>query len=122
MMAGAWQSFITALDMLRMHKLRAFLTMLGVIIGVMSVTIIIMLSNGFQAYITGEFRKIGANTITIIYAPTFRNRGQSIGTVEGLTMEDVKLIRDRVLGLDVVAPLVQGPTQTMCRSEQTFAP
>ena len=33
------QSFIVAIGMLRLHKLRAFLTMLGVIIGVMSVTI-----------------------------------------------------------------------------------
>jgi hypothetical protein len=38
------QSFAIALDMLRMHKLRAALTMLGVIIGVFSVTIIVMVS------------------------------------------------------------------------------
>ena len=62
-----FQSFLTALEMLRMHKLRAFLTMLGVIIGVMAVSIIVMVSNGFQFYITNQFAKLGSDTITIVY-------------------------------------------------------
>ena len=44
--------------MLRLHKMRAFLTMLGVIIGVMSVTIIVMISSGFTYYMTTEFNFI----------------------------------------------------------------
>ena len=37
-----FQSVLVALDMLRLHKLRAFLTMFGVIIGVMAVTMTVM--------------------------------------------------------------------------------
>lgn len=63
------QSFLIALGMLKLHKLRAFLTMLGVIIGVMSVTMIVMISNGFQAYLDGQFKKLGSDTMFVFLIP-----------------------------------------------------
>ncbi len=89
------QSLVVALDMLRQHKLRSFLTMLGVIIGVMSVTIIVMLSEGFKSYLKDQFAKIGSDTIFLFYQPTDLQQGESVGGVEGLTLEDVDYIRDR---------------------------
>lgn len=78
------QSFLVALDMLRRNKLRAFLTMLGVIIGVMSVTLIVMISGGFQNYLNVQFRKLGADTMFVFYDPGRRERGQALGSIEGL--------------------------------------
>ena len=75
------QSFIVAIGMLRLHKLRAFLTMLGVIIGVMSVTMIVMISSGFQAYINGEFKKLGSDTMFVFFDPGRRDRGQNLGSI-----------------------------------------
>ena len=64
-----FQSSSIAFDMLRLHKLRAFLTMLGVIIGVMSVTLIVMVSNGFQSFLTSEFSKVGSDIIMVLFDP-----------------------------------------------------
>ena len=101
------QSVLVALDMLRLHKLRAFLTMFGVIIGVMAVTMTVMISNGFQSYMTNQFSKIGAKTITVVFDPGFRARGQSLGKMDGLKTEDLKYLRDRCSGLDIISPSVQ---------------
>lgn len=92
--------------MLRLHKLRAFLTMFGVIIGVMAVTMTVMISAGFQAYISNQFNKIGAKTITIVYDPGFRNRGQSVGNIDGLKNTDLQYLKDRCSSIDIVSPSV----------------
>lgn len=89
------QSVGIAFAMLRLHKLRAFLTMLGVIIGVMSVTLIVMISSGFRLYINNEFSKFGADTLFLMYDPGGRMRGQSLGGVEGLTLDDIQYVLDR---------------------------
>ena len=101
------QSVLVALDMLRLHKLRAFLTMFGVIIGVMAVTVTVMISNGFQSYMTNQFSKIGAKTITVVFDPGFRQRGQSMGKLDGLKSADLKYLRDRCSSLDIISPSVQ---------------
>ena len=89
------QSFVVALGMLRLHKMRAFLTMLGVIIGVMSVTIIVMLSNGFKSYLSKEFSKIGSDTIFVYFDPGKLERGESMGNLEQLKLDDVKYISEK---------------------------
>lgn len=112
------QSFLIALEMLRLHKLRAFLTMLGVIIGVMSVTIIVMISSGFQAFMTGEFKKLGSDTILISY-DNWGRRGQTrSATIDGLKYEDVQFLRDRVSSIDVIAPIFQVPAQKVINSDR----
>lgn len=100
------QSVLVALDMLRLHKLRAFLTMFGVIIGVMAVTMTVMISNGFQSYMTNQFSKIGAKTITVMFDPGFRQRGETVGKLEGLKNDDIQFLRDRCSSLDIITPSV----------------
>lgn len=100
------QSVLVALDMLRLHKLRAFLTMFGVIIGVMAVTMTVMISNGFQSYMTSQFSKIGAKTITVMFDPGFRQRGETVGKLEGLKNDDIQFLRDRCSSLDIITPSV----------------
>ncbi|HEU5090657.1 MAG TPA: ABC transporter permease, partial [Roseiflexaceae bacterium] len=48
-----------ALTMLRSHKLRSALTMLGIIIGVGSVVALLAFGNGYGLFIDNEFRKLG---------------------------------------------------------------
>ena len=49
------ESFKMALSNIRASKMRSFLTMLGIIIGVASVIVIVGLGNGMQIYMTGQF-------------------------------------------------------------------
>ncbi|MBS1728426.1 MAG: ABC transporter permease [Armatimonadetes bacterium] len=115
-----FQSVLVALDMLRLHKLRAFLTMFGVIIGVMAVTMTVMISNGFQSYMTNQFSKIGAKTITIMFDPGFRQRGQSMGKFDGLRTDDLQYLRDRCSSLDIISPSVMVPAQKATFEDKTL--
>jgi putative ABC transport system permease protein len=110
-MGTFFESVKVALDMLRLYKLRAFLTMLGVIIGVMSVTMIVMVKNGFTHYMTAEIEKLGARTLIIMYDPGRAMRGQSVGGIGGLTNEDVKYLQERVPTIEIFSPILQIPAE-----------
>jgi len=56
----------TALESLSLNKVRSFLTMLGVIIGVFSVVTLISLVKGVQNYIEDQFKLLGANTVFVL--------------------------------------------------------
>ncbi|MFN7578076.1 MAG: ABC transporter permease, partial [Armatimonadota bacterium] len=91
-----------AMDMLRMHKMRSFLTMLGVIIGVMAVSMIVLLQNGLKAYIESEFSELSADTIFIIYDPSRLGRGEGRGRFTEIKEEDREYIlanADKVLNV-----------------------
>jgi putative ABC transport system permease protein len=114
------QSFLIALEMLRQHKMRAFLTMLGVIIGVMSVTMIVMISSGFQSYINGQFAKIGSNSMFVFFDPGRRNNGQTTGGKDKLTMDDLTFILNRVQDIDVGTGMASIPAQTVRYGSKSY--
>jgi putative ABC transport system permease protein len=98
-----WNSFLIAVEMLRMHKLRAALTVLGIVIGVMAVTLIVMFSEGFRAYIRTEFGRLGTDTLFVFYDPGRRRPGESVGFVEGLKMADAEYLRTRARTIGIVS-------------------
>jgi len=57
---------LSAIDSLRINKLRSTLTALGIIIGVAAIILLISIGTGLQNYITGEFEKLGTNSIFIL--------------------------------------------------------
>ena len=59
------QSFRLALKSLMVSKVRALLTMLGIIIGVAAVIVIVSLGNGMQQYMNAQFEQIGVNLIQV---------------------------------------------------------
>lgn len=59
------QSFKLAIKSIRSNKMRSFLTMLGIIIGVASVIILVSLVNAYMAYMTESFASMGTNQITV---------------------------------------------------------
>ena len=68
-----YQSFRLALSSIGKNKLRAFLTMLGIIIGVAAETVIVGLGNGMKNYIADSFESMGTNLITV----SIKGRGSS---------------------------------------------
>ena len=58
--------FRIAVTALKANKLRAFLTMLGIIIGVASVILLISIGNGLKTYITQQLEDLGADTLFVI--------------------------------------------------------
>lgn len=82
------ESFLTALDSLLANKLRAVLTMLGVIIGVAAVIGLMAIGNGVNESITGEIQSIGTNLISI------STDAENSGGYPALSLEDVAALSD----------------------------
>ena len=59
------QSFKLAMKSIWSNKMRSFLTMLGIIIGVASVIILVSLVNAYMSYMTESFASMGTNQITV---------------------------------------------------------
>ena len=100
-----WDLFKIALRSLRANKLRTFLTMLGIIIGVASVISMISLGEGARLQTLSTIAKFGTNIITVKPGQK-SNRHVRTGTVETLMLEDAYAIRDQVPGVNGVAAQV----------------
>jgi len=87
-----------ALSRLRTSRLRAALTMLGVVIGVASVVALVGVGQGTTANITSRLAGLGTNLLTI--SPTGRT------STSPLTLEDAAAI-GKVDGIAAVAPELQ---------------
>jgi putative ABC transport system permease protein len=103
------ESFLTAIDSLLANKLRAVLTMLGVIIGVAAVIALMAIGNGVNQSITGEIQSIGTNLITIS-----TDRDNSDG-YQALSVDDVEALRDplNAPALAQVAAVIQGQQEVI---------
>ena len=62
-----WQTCKMSWAAVCANKLRTFLTMLGIIIGVASVIILVGIVNGYMSYMTESFASMGVNQITVNY-------------------------------------------------------
>jgi len=100
-----WDLFKIALRSLRANKLRTFLTMLGIIIGVASVISMISLGEGARRQTLSTIAKFGTNIITIKPGEK-KNRHVSTGKVETLMLEDAYAIRDYIRNINGVAAQV----------------
>lgn len=84
------ESFKMALNAISAHKLRSFLTMLGIIIGIASVVSIVALGNGSQQKILSDISSMGTNTIDIYPGEGFGDMRS--GKVKTLTANDSQVI------------------------------
>lgn len=96
------ESFNVAISSIMSNKMRSFLTMLGIIIGISSVITIVSLGKGGQNAITGEFEKIGVNIIEVSL-----NTNKNISKSDYFTMNDVKNIKTRIPEVKNAAPIFQ---------------
>ena len=107
------QSFKLAIKSLRTSKMRAFLTMLGIIIGVAAVIIIISLGNGLTGMVEQQVEKVGVNQI---YAYTW---GMGDGTTKNITPEEMYAFIGAHPDLfDGITPWVSGGQGIRCGSEE----
>jgi putative ABC transport system permease protein len=83
---------------IRVNKMRTFLSMLGVIIGIASVIIIVAIGNGLKYKILEQFSGLGANSIYVLssWDPKTQRSGE-------INLDDLELIK-AVPGVADVAP------------------
>ncbi|MBT4135701.1 ABC transporter permease [archaeon] len=87
---------------LRRRKLRSWLTMIGIFIGIAAVVSLISLGQGLQTAVTAQFATLSTDKLTI------QNAGTGMGppgstAVEKLNDDDLKLIENTV-GVELVIP------------------
>ncbi len=87
------------------HKLRSFLTILGVVIGVASVITLMSIGKGSTQQILSNIQSMGANLISIRPgASMFGGVRGAAGGVRTLTMEDADAIAQQVPNITAVSP------------------
>ncbi|GMU93365.1 MAG: peptide ABC transporter permease [Candidatus Hydrogenedentota bacterium] len=92
------------------NKLRSFLAVLGVIIGVGAVIAMLAIAAGAQAQVMDSISSMGTNLLVV--RPAQRgSQGVMTGTEQNLTVEDAEAILAEVPGVLQVAPVVQNRAQ-----------
>ena len=66
---GIGKSFSMAISSIINNKMRSFLTMLGIIIGIMAVIVLVSVMNGLTGEVTDMFNEIGTTSITVSIQP-----------------------------------------------------
>ena len=92
------ETFQMAVQNILSSKMRTFLTMLGIIIGVCAVIVIVGLGNGMQGYIEDSFADMGTDSLTVMVM----GRGSSRSVSEG---EMYQLVADNSEGYKQISRL-----------------
>jgi putative ABC transport system permease protein len=98
-----------AFQTIRSHKLRAFLTVLGVIIGTGTIIGVAAILTGFDANMTGVLRSFGPNSIIVFKFPVgFRvgNLSPEERTRKQLTYENAVHLRERCTACENVSAML----------------
>jgi putative ABC transport system permease protein len=105
-------ALISALDALRLHKLRSALTMLGIIIGVAAVIAMVAVGGGAREQVVAQIRSLGSNLL-IVTPGNVTSGGVRMGggAASTLTAEDATAIMTEVPGVQTVAPNMRGSAQ-----------
>ena len=112
--------FKIALKALSNNKLRGFLTMLGIIIGVASVITMLAIGQGSKRSIQAEISQMGSNMIMI--HPGGDMRGgvrQSSDDMESLKLEDLQDIQEQTRYISYVSPMVNSSGQVVLGANNT---
>ncbi|MGI8813702.1 MAG: ABC transporter permease, partial [Pyrinomonadaceae bacterium] len=95
------------------HKLRSFLTLLGMIIGVTAFMVVFSVLQGFNSYIDEKVAGIGSNSFTI-QRFSFEDFKDSDTIAEAqrkkkeLTFEDLEFVRSRAVMIDKIGAKAGG--------------
>ena len=112
-LSSAWVGIIS-------HKLRSFLTILGIVIGVGAVITLMSVGRGAEQQILSSIQNLGSNLITI-RPGNFMSFGVRGGMTQTLTMEDADAIAQSVANISTVAPTYSSSLQLVAGNENTSA-
>ena len=105
------------------HRLRSFLTALGIAVGVAAVVLLTSLGEGVHRFVLSEFTQFGTNLIGINpgKTTTVGVSGAIISNVRPMTLDDAQAMK-RIPEVTAVVPVVQGnaPVEFEKRSRRTY--
>jgi len=111
------ESFVSALQCIKANKMRSFLTMLGIIIGISSVITIVSIGQGGKEAIMGEFDDLGTNVINV----NVKSLDNEIEERDFLTLKDARLVREKIPEVTTVVPASYGMGHIKTDKDKKFA-
>lgn len=104
--------FLLAARALTAHRLRSFLTLLGIAVGIAAVILLTSIGEGVHRFVLAEFTQFGTNVIEIAPGKTRASGGPGglQTTVRLLTLDDVEALA-RVPGVVAASPNVWGNSE-----------
>ncbi|WP_129125435.1 ABC transporter permease [Geomonas oryzae] len=113
-MTTLWQSLLIALRALRVNKMRALLTMLGIIIGIGAVIAMVAIGSGASKMISDQISSIGSNLLLVLPGSvTSGGMRSGAGGTQTLTYDDARAIKAECPSVGAVAPSVRGSGQVV---------
>jgi putative ABC transport system permease protein len=107
-----FEIFTIAFDALLRNKMRSFLTMLGIIIGVGAVIAMVAIGQGAQVSVDAQISSLGSNILIVM--PGTLSRGGVMsggGTGTTLTEEDQQAVKDQCPAVAYISPQVGSGAQ-----------
>ncbi len=103
--SGVWvtsrEAFWIALEALRTHKLRSFLTLLGVVIATTTLIVVMSVINGMNLYIADHIANLGANVFILHqwdWTMSYEAWLKALHRNKAIRIEDFEFLRDNVKG------------------------
>lgn len=112
--------FRIAIRALIRNKLRAFLTMLGIIIGVASVIAMLAIGEGSKQKMRKQISSMGTNVVMVM-PDLMRRGGVSLGASSSVSMKysDVVALRNETTNISMVSPEVRASGQIIYGNQNT---
>lgn len=112
--AGVWvttrEAFWLALESLRAHKLRSFLTLLGVVIATTTLIVVMSIVNGMNRYIAEHIANLGTNTFILHqwqWAQSYDEFLKAQRRNRPIRMEEYEYLRDNLMGYQAISAMAQ---------------
>ena len=116
------ESIKMAIDGMIGNKLRTFLTLLGIIIGVGAVIAMVSLGFGVREQIKDNISRLGSNLLIVMSGGrTATGARIQSGSGARLTYDDAKAIEKNVDGIKYVAPMVQSTYQLVQGNQNWYS-
>jgi putative ABC transport system permease protein len=102
--------FLVAVSSIRANKLRSFLTMLGIVIGVGAVITVVAMGTGAQKAVADQLDQLGTNQLNVYAGQSF-SRGVASRDRVSLTIDDSDALVAGTTTLSAVVPQIQSSMQ-----------
>jgi putative ABC transport system permease protein len=98
-------TFRTATEAVRTHRLRSALTMLGILIGITAVVLTVGIGEGARADVQDQINELGTNVLVISPGSSTNSSGArgGFGTASTLTQADANALASKQVGPDIQA-------------------
>src|SRR5436190_4218947 len=93
------EPIMIALETLRAHKLRSFLTLLGIILSVSTLIVVVAMVEGTNKYVADKVANFGSNVFLVMRFPIITSREMFVKlerTNKNITWDDYEYVRDNM--------------------------